>query len=63
MTPREFYDLVRDMRQQQKRYFATRDRDALTKSKELEKLIDGEIERVENILNGRGVQTEINFEQ
>lgn len=50
MTHREFYDLVREMRQQQKRYFATRDKATLKKSKELEKMIDEEIVRVDEIL-------------
>lgn len=49
MNAKEFYDKVVAMRAAQKRYFETRSYDWLSKSKELEKEIDKEIERVSNI--------------
>lgn len=49
MNAKEFYDKVVAMRAAQKRYFETRSHDWLSKSKELEKEIDKEIERVNNI--------------
>ena len=54
MTPRQFYEKVKEMRQAQKLYFKTKRTDYLRKSKELEKEIDREIERVENILSPSG---------
>lgn len=50
MTAREFFDLVRRMREAQKGYFATRAQGYLTESKELEKEVDREISRVDAIL-------------
>ena len=59
MNAREFFDLVSDMRQAQKDYFKTRDKEVLVKSKELEKRVDDEIKRVNDIMskdNGREKQ-------
>lgn len=53
MTPREFFDKVAQMRQYQKEYFKTRSGMALQKSKTLEREIDTEIERVNNIVKSR----------
>lgn len=50
MKPRQFYDTVVLMRKWQRTYFATRSKDALVKSKNYEKVIDDEIERVTKIL-------------
>ena len=50
MNARDFFDLVSDMRQAQKDYFRTRDKEILVKSKELEKRVDDEIKRVTTIL-------------
>lgn len=50
MTAREFFDLVRRMREAQKGYFATRAQGYLTESKELEREVDREIARVDAIL-------------
>lgn len=56
MKPKEFFDLVADMRKAQKEYFKTpasaykAKQDALSKSKKLEKQVDDEITRVEKIL-------------
>ena len=40
METKEFYDLVRQMRNAQKEYFRTRDKGILTCSKELERRVD-----------------------
>ena len=40
----EFVALVREMRQAQKEYFKTRDRDVLNRSKSLERQVDKAIE-------------------
>ena len=54
MTPRQFYEKVKEMRQAQIFYFKTKRTDYLRKSKALEKEIDREIERVEKILSPSG---------
>ena len=51
MTPRDFFELVAKMRQAQKAYFKTRTASNLQRSKELEKAVDAEIERVRDIQN------------
>lgn len=50
MTSREFFDKVAAMRQAQRDYFKTRDKDTLIRSKMLEKEVDKEIERVTEIM-------------
>ena len=57
MNAREFFDLVAEMRQAQKNYFAIRKSDdavakkqSLQRSIELEAQVDGEILRVNDIL-------------
>ena len=50
MNSRYFFDTVCRMRKAQKNYFKTRDRDALNVSKEIEKRVDEEINRVNGIL-------------
>lgn len=50
MTAKDFFDLVSKMRNVQKDYFKTRSSESLRKSKELEKQVDEEIERVNKIL-------------
>ncbi len=49
MTAKEFFSLVTEMRNAQKMYFRTRDRNDLQKSKKLEKQVDDEIRRVERL--------------
>lgn len=51
MTPKDFFDLVKSMRLQQKKYFKERSNDVLRKSKALEKQVDDEIARVERVMN------------
>lgn len=53
MKSRDFFDLVSEMRSTQKEYFKTRDKDVLNKSKDLERRVDNEIERVNKILAER----------
>lgn len=43
ITDAEFRELVRQMRHNQRRYFATRNQDALRISKDLEKRVDEEL--------------------
>lgn len=50
MSAKEFFILVKDMREAQKEYFRTRSRDALVRSKNLEKKVDEEIIRVAMLL-------------
>ena len=50
MNPKEFYDKVVQMRRMQKEYFKTSPKEALQKSKQLEKEVDNEIARVEGIV-------------
>lgn len=50
MTARDFFNLVREMREAQKGYLLTRSTDLLSKSKELEREVDREIARVDAIL-------------
>lgn len=53
MTAREFFEKVAAMRQAQRDYFKTRDKDTLIRSKTLEKEIDDEINRVYGILSNQ----------
>lgn len=51
MTSREFYELVKLMREYQRRYFSNRNnRQALDTARRLETAVDAEISRVEGIL-------------
>ena len=58
MTPQEFFQKVVEMRQAQKRYFKMRTSLDLAQSKRLEKEIDNEIERVNQILSKRNEPTQ-----
>ena len=49
MDARQFYSLVVKMRKAQRDYFRTRTQLSLNESKQLEKLVDAEIKRVEQI--------------
>ena len=64
MNARQFYEEVKKMRYLQKKYFLTRDHRALEASKKIEKRIDEEIERVEQLLNEKAEseQMTINFD-
>lgn len=50
MNPQEFFNLVEEMRMQQKKYFSTRKTETLLKTKKLEWQVDEEITRVRAIL-------------
>lgn len=49
MNAKEFYNTVVKMRKAQRDYFRTRSQRSLSESKQLEKLVDAEIKRVEQI--------------
>lgn len=49
MNPVQFFDKVAEMRDAQREYFRTRSKEALIKSKQTEREIDSEIERVKAI--------------
>jgi hypothetical protein len=51
-----FYNNVKAMRKAQRDYFSTRFQIHLTKSKELERQVDDEIDRVEGILHPQPTQ-------
>lgn len=51
MKPREFFDKVVQMRSAQKEYFRTRSSQALSESKRLEREIDAEIKRFNDMMN------------
>lgn len=61
MNAKQFFDLVSQMREQQREYFRTHSPGALNESKRLERMVDAEIVRVNQILNNKNVQTEIDF--
>ena len=46
----EYILLIVEMRDKQKEYFRTRDRDILIRSKELEKTVDAESARISNFI-------------
>lgn len=52
-TAKEFFDLVSEMREKQKEYFRTRSASALNESKTLERRVDGEIMRANQIIKER----------
>lgn len=47
---RAFFDLVSEMRKAQNEYFKTRSSESLTRSKDLERQVDKEIQRANEIL-------------
>lgn len=53
MTAKEFFDLVSEMREKQKEYFRTRSASALNESKTLERRVDAEIMRANQIIKER----------
>lgn len=52
MNAKQFFDLVVEMRKNQRTYFKTKNNVALEQSKQLERLVDNEIKRVQNVLSG-----------
>lgn len=57
MNAKQFFDLVSEMRKTQKEYFKTRNQTVLQHSKDLEKLVDKEIERANKLTT----EPELNF--
>lgn len=64
MNAEQFFRLVESMRKAQKNYFKMRITKYLNDSKQLERQVDAEIERVNNILRERNMpkQMEMQFE-
>ena len=63
MTPRQFYDTVVEMRRWQKAYYAEKEfndakKYALNKSKQYERAVDMEIERVTRLMTEPQLQFE-----
>ena len=59
MKPLQFYRLVVEMRKHQKRYFKLHSYSALMEARKIERMIDAEIERVEQIVMQREKQGEL----
>ena len=59
MKPLQFYRLVVEMRKHQKRYFKLHSYSALMEARKIERIIDAEIERVEQIVMKREKQREL----
>lgn len=53
----QFFRLVERMRNKQKEYFRTKSQSVLNESKQLEREVDSEIQRANNILNNRQQQS------
>lgn len=58
MNAKEFFDLVVKMREKQKEFFRTHDKIILQQSKDIEKLVDAEIKRVQRLT----IEPELNFD-
>lgn len=58
MKPLQFYRLVVEMRKHQKRYFKLHSYSALMEARKIERIIDAEIDRVEQIVMKREKQGE-----
>lgn len=59
MDNREFFDKVALMRQLQQEYFRTKSRSVLTNCKNVERVIDAEIKRVNAIIERRQKEQEL----
>lgn len=57
MTPREFFYLVAEMRDTQKRYFETRDKTTFKAARALENDVDREIRRVKKLVGEESLST------
>lgn len=55
MNAKSFFELVSDMRSAQKEFFRTKSQAALSESKQLEKAVDAEIQRVNEIIKGQPI--------
>ena len=56
MNARQFYELVKSMRKEQRMFFSTRLDYYKKRAIELERLVDAEIEHTENKLNPKPIQ-------
>ena len=57
MTPREFFYLVAEMRDTQRRYFQNRDKATFKAARALENEVDREIRRVKKIVGEESLST------
>ena len=57
MTPKEFFYLVAEMRDTQRRYFETRDKATFRAARALENEVDREIRRAKNIVETENLST------
>lgn len=61
MNSKQFFEAVENMRRLQKEYFRTRSSLALQAAKKQEKVIDEEIARVNNLLEKRNEQGQLDL--
>ena len=59
MNAKQFFLLVGDMRSAQKEFFRTKSQAALSESKQLEKAVDAEIQRVNEIIKGQPIARDL----
>ncbi|WP_373804331.1 hypothetical protein [Bacteroides heparinolyticus] len=59
MNAKQFFSLVGDMRAAQKEFFKTKSPSALDESKQLEKAVDAEVQRVNEIVKGQPIARDL----
>lgn len=59
MNAKQFFLLVGDMRSAQKEFFRTKSPSALAESKQLERAVDAEIQRVNEIIKGQPIARDL----
>lgn len=61
MKPLQFYNLVVEMRTHQKNYFRTHSMSSLSAARKIERIIDAEIDRVQDILKMERINKQLNL--
>lgn len=59
MNAKQFFQLVSDMRAAQKEFFRTKSPSTLAESKQLERAVDAEILRVNEIIKGQPIARDL----
>ena len=59
MNAKSFFELVGNMRAAQKEFFRTKSPSALAESKQLERAVDAEIQRVNEIIKGQPIARDL----
>ena len=59
MNAKQFFQLVSDMRAAQKEFFKTKSPSALSELKRLERAVDAEIQRVNEIVKGQPIARDL----